>query len=201
MRSRWRPWPPTADGLGRKAGSSLLAGLGCALALACGGGEGPRAPKLVEDLERSVRYTVPRGWAFFGDEARSPGGSIFTLETFSLVDARRDFVERLPDSLIPQFEARTRYYFSVVAKPVKREVQVGGKQAFEVSFEARIRAQDPVTWVRYWLVRNGDLLYALRITYPPEREVIDGPEVEAMLAVWEFLDPAGVTAAPAPANE
>jgi hypothetical protein len=154
---------------------------------------------VVEDLERSVRYTVPGGWSYFGDEVRSLGGSIFTLETFSLVDARKDFVERLPDSLIPQLEARTRYYFSVVTEPVKREVRLAGKQAFEVSFEARIRAADPITLVRYWVVRNGDLLYALRITYPPDREKIDGPAVEAMLASWEFLDPAAALP-PAPAG-
>ena len=181
--------------LAGRARWSLPAAAACALALGCGGGRTPGEPKLVEDLERSVRYTVPGGWSYFGDEVRSPGGSIFTLETFSLVDARVDWVERLPDSLIPQLEARTRYYFSVVAKPVKQEVQLAGKQAFEVSFESRIRSADPITWVRYWVVRNGDLLYALRITYPPDREAIDGPAVEAMLAGWEFLDPA---AAPAP---
>jgi len=201
MRSHWRPRRVARARRSPGAWPSPLALAGCALAVACGGGGGgSRAPKLVEDLERSVRYTVPAGWSFFGDEARSLGGSIFTLETFSLVDARRDFVERLPDSLIPQLQARTRYYFSIVAEPVKREVQVGGKAASEVSFEAHIRAQDPVTWVRYWLVRNGDLLYALRITYPPEREAIDGPAVQAMLAGWEFLDPAAVSAAPAPAE-
>lgn len=155
-------------------------------------------PKLVEDPERSVRYTVPRGWSFFGDEARSAGGSIFTIETFSLVDARRDFIARLPDSLIPQLEARTRYFFSVVAAPVRREVQVGGKPACEVTFAARIRAADPLTLVRYWVVRNGDLLYALHVTYPPERESVDGPEVEAMLAAWIFLDPPAATEAPPP---
>jgi len=168
---------------------------------ACGGAGGTRAPRLVEDLERSVRYTVPAGWSFFGDELRSGGGSVFTLETFSLVEARRDFVERLPDSLIPQLEARTRYYFSVVADPVTREARVGGKPASEVTFETRIRAEDPVTWVRYWLVRNGDMLYALRITYPPGREAIDGPEVEGMLAAWEFLDPAAAAAPSSPAGE
>ena len=33
---------------------------------------------------------MPGGWSYFGDEVRSSRGSIFTLETFSLVDARKE---------------------------------------------------------------------------------------------------------------
>jgi hypothetical protein len=59
-----------------------------------------------------------------------------------------------------------------------------------VSFQVRIRASDSPSWVRYWIVRRGDLLYALRITYPPGREASDAPGVQAILDSWQFQPPA-----------
>lgn len=168
----------------------MVVGVATALSvLACGGAPGgPGKPFLVDDRERGVRYTVPPLWVSFGDETRSPGGSVFTVETFSLVGAAHGFVERLPDSLIPQLDARTRYYFSAVEPAEKRPATIASLPATEVSFRVRVRAQDAEGRVIYWIVRRGDLLYALRVTYPPGQQEKDEPALRSILGSWQFFD-------------
>ena len=162
----------------------------CALMALTACGEAPIAPlekRTIEDRERGCHFVVPPRWSYLGEEVRSPGGTIFTIEVLSLVDADPGFLAKLPRSLVPQLEARTRYFFSVVDKSIEKEETVGGEPALEVRFSVHIRAKDPPSEVIYWVVPRGQRLYALRATYPPGLAAADAPAVAQILESWKFI--------------
>jgi hypothetical protein len=159
-----------------------------AVVAGCSGSGQTPEQRTVEDHERGYRFVLPPGWRTFGWEARSSSGSLLTIDVHSLIGADAKFVAGLPQSVVPQLEAWTLYYFSVVDKPVSRGTTVGGASALEVVYPTRIRAQDPPSRAEYWVVRNGSLLYILRATYPGGRADADGPAVRDLLASWKFLE-------------
>jgi hypothetical protein len=159
------------------------------LALAgCSGSVQTEKERTIEDHERGYRFVLPPGWRLIGYEARSHSGSLLTIDVHSLVGADSQFVAGLPESVVPQLEAWTLYYFNSVDKPVSRQTTVGGSPALEVVYTTRIRPQDPPSRAEYWVVRNGSLLYILRATYPAGRAEAEGPAVRDLLASWVFLE-------------
>lgn len=177
----------------RLAASALIAaGLtGCA-----GSGTATIEDRTIEDRERGYRFVLPMGWRQVGYEARSMTGSLLTIDVHSLVGAESGFVEGLPQSVVPQLEGWTLYYFSTVGKPVMRDTTIGDKPALEVVYATRIREKDPPSRAEYWVVRNGTLLYILRATYPPGRADADGPAVRELLLSWKFLEATSPRAKP-----
>ena len=160
-----------------------------AAALAGCAGPGPTLKeRAVEDRERGYRFLLPPGWKMFGYEARSPSGSLLTIDVHSLVGADSQCVTGLPESVIPQLEAWTLYYFNTVDKPATRQTTVGGSPALEIVYTTRVRTQDPPSRAEYWVVRNGSLLYILRATYPAGRADAESPAVRDLLASWVFLE-------------
>jgi len=168
---------------------AALPALAALLVLAsCGEPAVPSVEKrTVDDQERGCHFVVPPRWSYLGEELRSPGGSVFTIEVLSLVDADPKFLAELPESLVPQLEARTRYFFSIVKRASRRQTTVGGEPALEVAFPVQVRGQDPPSEVIYWVVRRHDKLYALRATYPPGLAETDRPAVASILTSWKFL--------------
>jgi hypothetical protein len=143
--------------------------------------------RIVEDRERKFRFQIPEGWLYFGDEIRSPSKSLLTIQIHSLEGAERKFVSGLPESLLPQLEGWTRYYYTIAGEPVRSETTIGGERAFEIRWPVKIRPNDPATQVTYWVVRRGSLLYILRAAYPPAAADKDEPAIRALLASWAFL--------------
>jgi hypothetical protein len=166
-----------------------------AIAGCAGSGSTPEQRTVVEH-ERGYQFVLPPGWRMFGWEARSHAGSVLTIDVHSLNGAEAKFVADLPKSVVPQLEAWTLYYFNVVLEPTTRETSVGGAPALEVSYPVRIRAADPPSRADYWVVRNGQLLYILRTTYPVGRADTDGPAVRELLASWKFLEATSPNAKP-----
>lgn len=130
---------------------------------------------------------MPPDWVAFSDEVRSHNGTLFTIEIHSLVDADPDFVKGLPESIIPQLEGRTRFYFSVVEEYRTVKTKVGGAPALEVHFPVRIRDIDPPSEVIYWIVPRGSRLFLLRATFPAGTIDADGPGALSIIDTWEFL--------------
>lgn len=155
----------------------LLAGCG-------GAGESGRT---VENTELRVRFEVPKGWLYIGDEVRSPSQSLISVQVHSLEGAERRFVAGLPDSLLPQLEGWTRYYYVIAGEPVRSEAAIGSEKAFEITWPVRIRPADPLTRVTYWVVRREDRLYVVRAAYAPGAAGEDEPAVRALLASWSFF--------------
>jgi hypothetical protein len=168
----------------RSAGLVLIA----ASLVNCSGSAPTLKERTIEDRERGYRFVLPTGWRMFGYEARSSAGSLLTIDVHSLVGADKEFVAGLPQSVVPQLEAWTLYYFDTVDKASSQQVTVGGAPALEVVFPTRIRPQDPPSRAEYWVVRNESLLYILRATYPPGRADEDGRAVRDLLGSWTFLE-------------
>ncbi len=155
---------------------------------ACGGsGLAPAKDRGIEDRERGVRYTLPAGWLRFGKDLRSPNRSLVTLQVHALEGADRKFVAGLPDTLLPQLEGWTKYYYVVDGEPSRSEAVIGGEKALEITWPVRTRQKDPKTRVTYWVVRHGDRLYVLRVAYAPGLAEKDEAEVRSLLASMAFL--------------
>lgn len=155
----------------------------------CEGSKGPTVARVIEERERGYRFVLPEGWKTFGYEVRSPGGSVVLVDVHSLKEAEKKFVEGLPETVLPQLEAWTLYYFDIVGDAVKRTAKVGGQPALEVAYSIRVRPSDPPSKAEYWVVRNGDLLYLIRATYPAARVETDGHGVRELLGSWTFTQP------------
>jgi hypothetical protein len=152
----------------------------------CDAATGPATARVIEERERGYRFVLPEGWKTFGYEVRSPGGTVVLVDVHSLKEAEKKFVEGLPETVLPQLEAWTLYYFDIVGDAVKRTSTVGGRPALEVAYSTRVRPSDPLSKAEYWVVRNGDLLYLIRATYPAARVERDGHGVRELLGSWTF---------------
>jgi len=90
------------------------------LAIAVGCGQPDVVPvekRTFVDTNRGYQYVVPPGWKYLRGEVRSPGGSLFSVNTLSLIGGDETFIADLPYSMLPQLEAWARYFFSVEALP------------------------------------------------------------------------------------
>ena len=170
-----------------RQGLALALVLG-SLATGCGEPAVPPVEKrTVHDVDRGIHFVVPPRWTYLGEEVLSPSGSIFFIEIISLEDADPAFVKELPESIVQQLEARTRYFFGVVLDPVREKVTVGGEPGLRVTFPVRVRSTDPPSEVVYWVVKFGGNLYALRATYPAGFASKDSPAVAEIIASWQFV--------------
>lgn len=156
----------------------------------------PAVPHPVEDRERGYKFVLPPDWRMIGYDAKSRGQSLISIEVFSLVGADRDFIAGLPKSMLPQLEGWTTYYFIADGPPTFATATIGGKDALEVVYKTRIRPNDPPSRAEYWVVRNDNLLYAIRATYPPLVQDSDGRAVRDILKSWQFIEATSPNAKP-----
>jgi len=157
-----------------------------ALAAACAS-----APRLVEDPERGCRYLAPAGWMVFDGELRSSDSSLFTIRVFDLREADRGFRDGLPETILPQLEDWAKSYYIVEGEPQRGEATLDGLPALELTYTVRIRSDDPLTKLVYWVVRPGERLFVLRAVFPPRAVERDEVAVRGMLETWSFLDSTG----------
>jgi len=178
-----RPW--LRAGAGRPIAAAGWLAASAAVLVACGGGQGEA--KTVDDVERGVRYVVPRGWSAFDGEARSRHGSLFTVRVYELQGADSEFLAGLPDSVAPQLEDWARQYFVVDGPLVRGETTVGGLPAAVLTYPVRIRAADPLSRLRYWVVRKDERLFVLRFASPADAPADDEASLEELLSSLSFL--------------
>jgi len=159
------------------------------LLASCGGSPPPSAEqRTFKNPEIGVQYVVPPNWWVLNGEARSRLGTLFTIDATNLQDASPEFVAGLPDSVLPQLEDNTRRFFSIVEKPARREVTVGGEPALEVVFPVRVRPQDRPGEVAFRVVRSGNMLYLLRTVFTADGVADDRPLMAEALATFKFLE-------------
>jgi hypothetical protein len=170
--------------------TSLVTGLAvAALALgstACGPTVVPPEKRTFSDTQGRFSYVVPPGWVVWMGEARSPKGSLFSVEPVSLEDSAADFVAGLPSSMVPLVKEQTGRFFSVVGNGVQKKTTLGGLGALEVTFPVRIRAADPESQVTFWIARHGMNAFVLRVSYPAGAAAEDRPAIDSILASWKF---------------
>ena len=155
-------------------------------------------PRDYVNEESGFRYTLPPGWHQFPDDAKSRGGTLLSVQVHSLEGARRTFVEQLPDSMRPQLDEWTAYYFIRLGEPVKEDVTLGGGPATRYTYPIRIRQSTPPSRAMYWVARHGDLLYILRATLPPGEPEGEEQALRQLLSTWEYVE---AKSAPAPLAE
>ncbi|HJQ99758.1 MAG TPA: hypothetical protein VJ826_15695 [Candidatus Polarisedimenticolaceae bacterium] len=167
-----------------RRGASLLL---IALAASACGPSPEDVPRVYEDKARGVRYTCPAHWKLNDGEIRSKEGSLLSLRVWDLVEADKKFVAGLPDSLFPQIEGWTTYYYIVDGEPTRKETQVAGLPATEWNYKIRIRPKDAQGKVTYWVVRRATRLFLIRAAYPPKGLEADEAAIRGVIAGWAFL--------------
>jgi len=155
---------------------------------ACARGE-REAPRLYENPTLGVRVQLTPGWKELGDELKSRGGSLLSFRAHSLVGAERTFLERFPDSLIPQLEQWARSSFGYVGEARRTTAVVAGIDALELTYPVSARVGDREGKLIYWVVRPGDLFYILRATVSSKAPASDENDLRAMIAAVEFHEP------------
>jgi len=146
------------------------------------------AERTVIDRARGVRYVVPDGWKSSDGEVRSRAGTLLTLRVYDLVEAKRSFVEGLPESLIPQLKEWAEFYFKVDGPPTRTDTHVGGLPAIELTYPVRVRPKDPPTKVIYWVVTRETRLFVLRAAFPAEGLAAEEPVMRKLIEGWSFLE-------------
>jgi len=167
-------------------GTAFLLGCIAIGSAGCGSGTVPVEKRTFRDTEGRFTYVVPPNWVVWMGEARSPKGSLFSVEPVSLEDSAPDFIAGLPSSMVPLVKEQTGRFFSVVGNAVQRTTTLGGVGALEVSFPVRIRAIDPESQVTFWIARHGNYVFVLRVSYPAGMAVEDSPAVAGIIVSWKF---------------
>jgi hypothetical protein len=187
----FEPMPPREKG--KRSFRFFVAVCLAAGVLATAGGcsrssEKSDAGKTVEDQQRKCAYTVPPGWLTLDGEARSRGGTLFTIHVYELEGADPSFVQGLPDTVLPKIDDWAQHFFRVEGKPGRSNATVGGEPALVMTYSTRVRAQDPPSTLSHWIVRKGTRLFVLRTAYAPATREKDAPDVQAIVDSFKFLE-------------
>ena len=156
------------------------------LAAACGPSIPPPEKRTFREQEGRFTYVVPPNWVVWMGEARSPKGSLFSVEVVPLQDSMPEFVAGLPDTILPLLREQTARFFSVVGPGDQRDVTVGGVKMRELAMPVWVRAGDPESRVVFWVARNGISAYVLRISNPAGLMDQDAPAVADIHASLKF---------------
>jgi hypothetical protein len=155
-------------------------------AAACGPTVPPPEMRTFREMEGRFSYIVPPNWVVWMGEARSPKGSLFSVEVVPLQDSMPEFVAGLPDTMIPLLREQTARFFSVVGPGDQRDVTIGGVTMRELAMPVRVRADDPESLVVFWAARYGMHAFVLRVSYPAGLMEQDAPAVAEIIASWKF---------------
>ena len=160
--------------------SALLAGVACSPSVP------PPEKRTFREQDGRFTYVVPPGWIVWMGEARSPKGSLFSVEVVSLQDSMPEFVAGMPDTMIPLLREQTHRFFSVVGPGDQQDVTVGGVTMRRLELPVRVRAADPESLVVFWVARHGMHAFIMRISYPAGLMQQDAPAVAEIIASWKF---------------
>lgn len=169
--------------------------LAALLAAACAG---PQPVKLtleqrtVVDEVRRLKYVADPNWLPIDANLRCVlDDSFVTIRVHSLVEAEREFVRGLPQSLYPQMDAWAKHDYMVEDRRVELVSTVGGLPARELRYVVRTRPEHGPGDLRFWLVRHENYLYVFRMALRPDHGPERVGEVRSMLDSVEFLDTPG----------
>lgn len=156
------------------------------LSAACGSRVPSPEDRTFREMEGRFTYVVPPHWVVWMGEARSPKGSLFSVEIVPLQDSMPEFVAGMPDTMLPLLREQTGRFFSVVGPGDQRDVTVGGVTMRELVLPVRVRAGDPESRVVFWTARYGMNAFVLRVSYPAGLMEQDAPAVAEIIASWKF---------------
>jgi hypothetical protein len=155
-------------------------------AVACSPSVPPPEKRTFREMEGRFSYVVPPRWVVWMGEARSPKGSLFSVEIVPLQDSMPEFVAGLPDTMLPLLREQTHRFFGVVGHGDQRDVTVGGVTMRELTLPVRVRVADPESKVVFWTGRHGMNVFVLRVSYPAGLAETDGAAVAEIISSWWF---------------
>lgn len=146
--------------------------------------------RTVVDDERRLQYVVHSNWIPMHGTAKCVlDGSVLSIHVYSLIGAKTDFVEDLPDSLDPQLDEWARHDYLVTKDKEVDDTTVGGLPARVLRFETRARKEDSPGSLVFWVVRNKTYLYVFRSSFRHDARPEALVEVRTMLDSVAFLPP------------
>ena len=145
----------------------------------------PEGPRVYENREVGLRYELPPDWTLYRHESKSDQGALLSVQVKSLEGAQAAFLAGLPRSVVPQLREWTRYFFGEPQSESLHDDTLGGEAALRVDHTITLRGREKTTRVSYWVARHGDLLYLVRVTFPPG--IPDEPSLRALLDSWTYL--------------
>jgi hypothetical protein len=174
---------------------AMVAGAAVLALAACGGAPAPVA-QTYTSAASGYSYVCPPGWKVIRGEVRSSNDSLVTIQVLDLTDAREDWEKGLPDSITPQLEQWSNYYFRVVEKGTRTDATLGGEPAMQLVHPVRIRPSDGPGQVLYRVARHLSKLYVVRVSMPAGAADRDAAGLVAFFNSWKFVEPK-----PAPGDE
>src|SRR5262245_4501346 len=160
--------------------------------------KGERPPYLVlENPELGFRTEYPSELQPGPNYVKTADGSILTVERYSLVMAKKDWVAQLPDVLFEQVLIQIQENYAYVNEIDRKHLPIDGRKALEVVMEGLPAGREPLSTVTVDIVANDDWVYVLRSYTPKSREAKERPLFEYVRDHFKML-PTGAATGPAP---
>lgn len=150
----------------------------------------PLEMRTIEDTRRGVRFVIAQGWQGYDRGMRANDGAFISYDVWDLVEAKRSWVDDLPDSLYPQLDEWAVHDFLV--EEGSRTVStgtVGSEEATVVSYGIRTKPEDKPGSLRFYILRKGERLWVVRTVLPPWAWEHSREAIDEILATFEFLPP------------
>lgn len=179
-RARARRWRPALATI-----VTVLAAFGCESRYR----ELPLEMRTIEDTQRGIRFVIAQGWQGYDRGMRANDGSFISYDVWDLREAKRSWVEALPDALYPQLDEWAAHDFLVEGGHRISAGTVGPEDATVVAYTIRTKPADKPGLLRFFLVKKGERLWVIRAVLPPWSWEHSRGAVEEILATFEFLDP------------
>jgi hypothetical protein len=171
----------------------VLVSAALALALAAAawfllsGGE-PNAPTRTFTSESfGCRFEYPSGFMSGPNFVRSTSGAFLTVERHSLEDAKRTFVEELPDVLFPQVKIQLDQSYHDLREISRAHGTLGGRPSLHVELEGHAGQASTRTRISVDIAASEEWVYVLRSYSPGEEGGADRDAFDVVRQSFEFL--------------
>lgn len=149
---------------------------------------GPKPPQLTfENKQLDCRFTYSSQLTAGPNYLRAASGSVMTIERHSLYEAKKEFLEGLPDVLVSQVLIQINESYTDVSEVSRTPLTIDGKKAVEVVFRGKPKTFKGPARIVITVFANADWVYVVR-SYTDEN---GGDAEEAMfreaVRSWRFL--------------
>jgi hypothetical protein len=145
--------------------------------------------RTVEDSRRGVKFVIAQGWQGYDRGMRANDGAYVAYDVWDLREAKRTWVEELPDSLYPQLDEWAAHDFLVEGGRTVTTGKLGVEDASVVAYTIRTKPDDEPGSLRFFVLEKGERLWVIRAVMPPWAWEHSRGAIDEILATFEFLPP------------
>jgi hypothetical protein len=149
----------------------------------------PLQMRTIEDQRRGIRFVIAQGWQGYDRGMRANDGSFISYDVWDLREAKRSWVDALPESLYPQLDEWAFHDFLVEGERRLSRGKIGPEEAAVVAYTIRTKPDDKPGFLRFYIVKKEERLWVIRAVLPPWAWEHSRKAIEEILASIEFLDP------------